>query len=308
MTTLPLCHVTCPVCGSGESWLLRAASYPQGTSLAEVQSVYCASSDHALLDGVVKCRACGMVYVNPRLDAALIQSGYEAVEDPVFVQQNPQRVRTFARVVRSILSRTGLDPAGKRLLDVGCAGGAFPVAARDAGFTAQGVEPSRWLSHYARTTYGIDVLQGILKPGLFAEHEFDVITMWDVIEHLPDPHAALTNIHSVLKRDGYLWVNYPDIGSVMARLLGWRWPFWLSVHLHYYTRLTIRRQLEKAGFSICYMRAHWQELQLAYVLQRSATLVPPLRFLARSASAVGLGTVPISYNMGQTLVVARRCE
>jgi SAM-dependent methyltransferase len=308
MSTLPLCHLLCPVCESGRYLLLRAPSYPEGTSLAEVQSVYRASSDHALLEGVVKCLECGMVFVNPRLDAALIQSGYEAVEDPVFVEQNPQRIRTFARVLRSILPRTGLDPAGKRLLDVGCAGGAFPVAARDAGFAAQGVEPSRWLSSYARRMYDIDVLQGILKPGLFAENEFDVITMWDVIEHLPDPHDALTTIHSLLKPEGYLWVNYPDIGSLAARLLGWRWPFWLSVHLHYYTRQTIRRQLERAGFSVCYMRAHWQQLHLGYVLQRAASLVPVLRLPARLVSGAGLDKLPVSYNVGQTLVVARRCE
>jgi SAM-dependent methyltransferase len=308
MTTLPLSHVACPVCGSSDSRLLRAASYPEGIGLAQVQSAYCASSDHALLDAVVKCRACGMVYVNPRLDAAVIQGGYEAVEDPVFVQQNPQRIRTFARVIRSILRRTGLDPAGKRLLDVGCAGGAFPEAARAAGFAARGVEPSRWLSDYGRTTYGIDVVQGILLPGMFADREFDVITMWDVIEHLPDPHDALTTIHSLLKPGGYLWVNYPDIGGVVARLLGWRWPFWLSVHLHYYTRNTMRRQLEKAGFSICYMRAHWQELQLGYVLQRAASLLPPFGPLSRLAYAVGVGKLPITYNIGQTLVVARRNE
>jgi SAM-dependent methyltransferase len=306
MPTLPLCEVSCPVCGSEQSRVLRAASYPESANLNELQSVYCASSDHVLFDTVVECAGCGMVHINPRLDASVIQGGYEAVEDPVFVKQNPQRIRTFSKTIRAILSRTGLNPAGKRLLDVGCAGGAFPAAARDAGFTAEGIEPSRWLSDYARKTYGLDVRQGILERGTYPDASFDVITLWDVIEHVPEPHEVLTTIHGMLKPNGYLWVNYPDIGSVMARTLGWRWPFWLSVHLHYYTRRTMRRQLEKAGFEVCYIRPHWQQLQFGYVLQRAGSLLPPARWLAKGVSAVGLGAIPVSYNMGQTLVIAKR--
>jgi 2-polyprenyl-3-methyl-5-hydroxy-6-metoxy-1,4-benzoquinol methylase len=205
-------------------------------SLAELQAAYSASSDHALLDRIVECRDCGMVYITPQLDASLIQGGYESVEDPVFVAQNPQRIQTFARSIQAILQKTGLNPKGKRLLDIGCAGGAFLVAARDAGFQPQGVEPSRWLSEFGRKQYQLDVQQGIIVPGMFPDASFDVITLWDVIEHLPDPAAVLGIVRSALKPEGYLWVNYPDIGSWTARLMGWRWPFWLSVHLHYYKR------------------------------------------------------------------------
>ena len=305
MTRLPLCDVACPVCGSSDARQKRAAAYPEGMNLEAARCFYSASSDHALLDRVAQCRSCGMIYVSPRLDAALIESGYEAGDDPMFVQQNAQRIRTFARAVRGILSRTGIQPAGKRLLDVGCAGGAFPAAARDAGFAVEGIEPNRWLGQYAQTTYGIPVHQGVLKPGMFPPESFDVVTIWDVIEHLADPHDALRNIRALLRPDGYLWLNYPDAGSIMARLLGWRWPFWLSVHLHYYTRRTIESQLRRAAFTVCYTRAHWQELQLGYVLRRAAAVVPPARYVGSLVRGLGMEQVPVLYNLGQRLVIAK---
>jgi SAM-dependent methyltransferase len=298
--------VNCPVCAGRDSKELRAAANLSGLSLADLKAAYSASSDHALLDRVVECRDCGMVYITPRLDAGMIQEGYETVEDPVFVEQNPQRIRTFSRNIRSILRETGLDAKGRRLLDIGCAGGAFLVAARDAGFLAQGIEPSRWLSEFGRRQYQLDIRQGIVTPDMFPAGTFDVVTLWDVIEHVPEPQSVLETVHALLKPQGYLWVNYPDAGSAAAKLAGWRWPFWLSVHLHYYKRHTMRRQLEQAGFEISYMHPHWQQLQLGYVLRRGAALVPPLKLAERMVVSIGLGGIPFTYNMGQTLVIARR--
>src|SRR5277367_6831014 len=112
--------VSCPVCGGHDAKTLRPSFYPPEIGLAELRSMYRASSDNALMDQVVECHICRMVYLSPRPEASLIQGGYEEVEDPRFVAQNPQRIRTFAHSLQSILKRTGIDPRGKRLLDIGC--------------------------------------------------------------------------------------------------------------------------------------------------------------------------------------------
>jgi SAM-dependent methyltransferase len=297
--------VNCPVCGANNAKTLRASSYPPEIGIGELRSMYHASSDNMFMDQVLECRVCRMVYLSPRLDASLIQGGYEEVEDPRFVAQNPQRIRTFKQSLQSILKRTGLDPKGKRLLDIGCAGGACLVAARDLGFEVEGVEPSRWLSAYARSEYGLNVRQGILTPGFCPEKSFDVVSLWDVLEHVPDPHDILTLIRSLLKPDGYLWLNYPNIGSLAAKTLSWRWPFWLSVHLHYYRPSSIRRQVEQAGFEVLYSRPHWQQLQLGYLMERASNLVSPFRLVGKGVDALGLSAVPFTYTMGQTLVICR---
>jgi SAM-dependent methyltransferase len=199
-----------------------------------------------------------------------------------------------------------MSGAGKRLLDIGCAGGAFPVAARDCGFDVVGVEPSHWLADFAKRTYGLDVRQGILEDQRFPERSFDVITLWDVIEHLPQPTETLKLVHSLLKPDGMLFVNYPDIHSAAARLLGKRWPFWLSVHLLYYTRTTMAAQMRRAGFDPLWFRSAWPSLPVGYVARRAVPYFRPAAILAGALNASGLGKIPIIYNMGQTLVVSRR--
>jgi len=297
--------IDCPLCGIPEFDVVKERRYPDNITPTELKQSFCASSDHELLDQVVRCRGCSLVYVNPRLDAQLVTGGYADAEDPLFVAQNDARIATFRRMLRQILKRLDISGSGKRLLDVGCAGAAFPVAARDLGFDAVGIEPSRWLAEFGRRTYDIDVRQGFLEEDSFPKQSFDVITLWDVIEHLPQPTVTLELIHSLLKPGGMLFVNYPDIETIAARFLGKRWPFWLSVHLLYYTRETMRAQLRRTGFEPLWFRSAWPSLPVGYVARRAAPYFKPAGILPPMLDFLRLSNVPITYNMGQTLVVSR---
>jgi 2-polyprenyl-3-methyl-5-hydroxy-6-metoxy-1,4-benzoquinol methylase len=255
------------------------------------------------MDQLVRCRGCDLVYVNPRIAEALLVDSYASAVDPQFIAQNPERIKTFAGLLKKTLPR----PApGAKLLDIGCAGGAFLVAAREYGFGVTGVEPSHWLAESGRTQYGLDIRQGILTPGMFPDASFDVITLWDVIEHVTQPAEVLATIHRMLKPDGRLLVNYPDYGSWMARMLGRRWPFLLSVHLLYYTRSTMTRQLRRARFTPLRIQAHFQALKLGYILKRMEPYMALSRQVRSLVEALGLGGIAVTYNMGQTLVVARK--
>ena len=301
------CPIACPLCGSGNFVVLSPSRYPGNLTAEQLQQAFRASSDEKLLDQLVRCRECELVYVNPRIDEGLLVESYASAVDPAFIEQNRERIHTFSRLLRKTLPRVGYrPPPGARLLDVGCAGGAFLVAARDYGFAVTGVEPSHWLAESGRTQYGLDIRQGILRPGLFPAESFDVVTLWDVIEHVTQPAEVLGTIHRLLKPEGLLLVNYPDFGSWMARLLGQRWPFLLSVHLLYYTRTTIVRQLQKAGFTPVRIQPHFQSLKLGYILKRMEPYVGLSRPLRACVEGIGLGGLPVTYNMGQTLVVARK--
>jgi 2-polyprenyl-3-methyl-5-hydroxy-6-metoxy-1,4-benzoquinol methylase len=301
------CAIACPLCGGDEYSVLSHSRYPENQTAEQLQQAFRASSDEKLMDQLVRCRGCELVYVNPRIDDVLLVESYESAIDPAFIEQNRERIRTFSKLLKKTLPGVGYQPPpGARLLDVGCAGGAFLVAARDYGFTVTGVEPSHWLADSGRTQYGLDIHQGILSPGLFPDESFDVITLWDVIEHVTQPADLLNSIHRLLKRDGLLLVNYPDFGSWMARLLGQRWPFLLSVHLLYYTRTTITRQLQKARFTPLRIRPHFQTLRLGYILKRMEPYIGISRPIRSTIEWAHLGDLPVTYNMGQTLVVARK--
>jgi SAM-dependent methyltransferase len=297
--------VPCPGCESTGFSVLRPARYPDSINSDDIKQMYCASSSHILLDQVVRCNSCDLVFVNPRPSESLVIGGYADAEDPLFAAQNDHRIRTFHKTLGSVLKRLNYSGKNKKVLDVGCAGGAFLVAAREHGFDAHGVEPSRWMAAHGRTNYNVNIKDGILVPGMFPKESFDMITLWDVVEHLPDPNATLSLIRYLLKRDGILLVNYPDIGSWAARFLGTTWPFWLSVHLLYYSRTTIAAQLKRAQFSAEWYEPYWPTLPFGYVASRAAPYFKPLAILPSLIKGIGLGDVSITYNMGQTLVVAK---
>lgn len=296
----------CPLCGSPEFVIVQPNSYPPDLDRQGLLEIYKSSSEHKLMDQLVRCKGCELLYLNPRPRNEIILASYSTAVDPVFFSQNPMRISTFRRAFERTAKRTGiaLGP-NTRVLDIGCAGGAFPKAAHDLGCEVVGIEPSQWLCDTARSTYGLDIRCGVLSDFTFDDASFDVVTLWDVVEHLFDPIEVLEQIRRIVKPSGHLVVNYPDIGSVVARLLGRRWPFLLSVHLTYFTRRTVTKLLQKTGFDVLEIRPFFQTLTAAYVARRAKAYVPAFGHVEAVLQRVGLGNVPFTYNLGQCLVVAR---
>jgi SAM-dependent methyltransferase len=299
--------ISCPLCGDPQFEIVKTSKYAEGVGEAELRQAYSASSNHRLLDQVVSCRSCSFHYVNPRPSPELIIEGYAAAEDETFVAQNEGRVRGFQKTLGAVLRRKGMrNGSGLKYLDIGCAGGASLVAAKSLGFEPVGVEPSRWMADYGRRTYGVEIHDGILERGMFPPSSFDFVTMWDVLEHVPEPGAVLRLVHELLTPNGAFVLTYPDFKGVMSRILGDRWPFWLSVHLLYYDRKTISRQLAACEFQTDAFMPFWPVLELGYILERAAVYVPPAGWLRSLARTAGLDRVRVPFNMSQTVVIARK--
>lgn len=297
--------VPCFLCGGDDYDVVYEARHDREKDLDLVQK-FRASGDELLIDQLVRCRRCGFEYVNPRLRSDLILSSYRAGDDPTYVSQLEARERTFASSLAEIERAAG----GKgRLLDIGTAAGAFVAAATKRGWAAEGCEPNTWLAEFGSTHYGITIRQGSVFEQNYVPETFDVVTLWDVIEHTTNPREMLEHCRGLLKPGGVLVVNYPDIGSWIARLFGRRWLFLTSVHLYYFTRETMRRMLESAGFSVETVRAHFQRLELDYILFRGSLLSEGLSKAARAVvRPLGLGSAQVPYWLGQTFVVARRTD
>lgn len=301
---LPLLeHVTCVLCGADDYDVVYAAQYEREKDIDLVEK-FRASGDELLIDQLVRCRKCGFQYVNPRLRGDLILSGYAQGEDPTYVSQLKARERTFASSLAEIERAAG---SKGKLLDIGTAAGAFVAAARERGWDAEGCEPNHWMADWGSRHYGIRIRKGDLLEQTYEPGSFDVITLWDVIEHTTDPAAVLERCRTLLRPGGVLVVNYPDIGSWIARVLGRRWLFLTSVHLHYFDRRTIRLMLEKAGYRVEAMRPHVQRLELDYILFRGAALSRTLSNVTRSAAGLfRLGRAQVPYWLGQTFVLGRK--
>jgi SAM-dependent methyltransferase len=293
--------VTCNLCGSAEYRVVYPAVGRQAADLAEE---FKSSGDEPLRDRLIACRTCGLQYVSPRLRPELILAGYQEGTDERFVSQAAARERTFARCL-AIIERQA--PSRGRLLDVGTAAGSFIHVAAQRGWDVQGCEPNRWLCDWGRTHYNLDIRPGTIFDQRYPDASFDVVTLWDVLEHTPDPLALLRECARILKAGGLLVVNYPDIGSWVARLMGRRWVFLLSVHLFYFTRRTMAGLLGRAGFEVAKVQPHVQLLELEYLLERAEPVAGGVSRFARAVvSGLGLSRRHVPYWIGQTLTIARR--
>jgi len=298
--------VPCNICGSIESYILQPATY-QLDALEQTDFVrtFSSSSDEPLNHQLVACAHCGLQYVSPRLRADAVIQGYTSGSDEQFVSQARGRELTFGKCL-DMIEREWNAPRG-HLLDIGTGGGSFLHMASKRGWQVEGCEPNRWLCEWALKNYGLPARPGTVFDQRYAPASFDVVTLWDVLEHTPDPKSEVRETHRLLKEHGLLVVNYPDIGSWIARLMGRSWVFLLDVHLYYFTRATIRKLLADAGFDIVRIRPHYQRLNLGYVLYRSRRYIgAPARLLERVVRMLGMAEWQVPYWMGQTLVIARK--
>lgn len=293
--------IPCNLCGSQSFEVVLPALEGVEQSLSER---YRSSSDDICRDQVVRCRDCDLVYINPRPPVELIHQGYAEAVDETYVSQAEGRLHAFRKIALQISQLK--DPTGGRLLDVGAAAGFFLVAARKAGWQVEGIELGTWLAEWARERFDLPIGTTPLQAGLFPPASFDVVTLFDVLEHVEDPKQTVRCVREILKDDGLFVLSYPDFGSIFARLLKRHWWFLLSVHLFYFTRQTIRRLLEENGFEVISMQRLYPSLQIGYLIQRLGVYNQFLgRSLEAATKALGLHGRSIPYYASQTLVFAR---
>lgn len=296
-------HVPCNLCGADDYAIVYPPVYEKAKPDA-IMETFRSSGDEVLLDQMVRCNVCGLQYLNPRLRTELIVDGYSQGSDENFVSQVEGRERTFVKSLDLIEKHR---PGRGRILDIGTAGGSFLAVAKQRGWEVAGCEPNRWLSAWGKDYYGIDIVPGTVFDMQLAEESFDVITLWDVLEHTPSPTAVLEECHRLLKPGGMLVTNVPNSDSLVARLMGRRWVFLLSIHLYYFTPDTLEGMLQKIGFKLLKHRTHWQTLELGYILFRMQAYLSSLAELGgKLAKALRLQHLQIPYNMGQTLFLAEK--
>ncbi len=289
-------HVRCNFCGADDG----VVRYPSTIRLGEDgnwRAFRCTHSGYGRHYTIVRCQQCGLVYTNPRPTGQAIVETYQSVEDPLYVEERDGRVLTFERHLESLERLTG--PAdGRLLLDVGCYTGVFVEIAGEHGWDARGVEPSRWAVEQAQAR-GLHVTQGTLDTASLPDAHFDVVTLWDVIEHLADPRGALEQVYRLLKPGGLVVVHTIDVDSLFARMMGARWPWLMEMHVYYFSRRTLWMMLEECGFRVLSDRPQGRYLRLGYLMNRIAALSP---FVGRPAewlvTKLGLRSLAMPVNFG----------
>jgi SAM-dependent methyltransferase len=212
---------------------------------------------------LVRCPSCGCIFQHPLPDATTAASFYPPdywwsdSRLPGLLNRMEKAYREFVALDHVRFLGRWAGSGGRSLLDIGCGSGTFLHLAERRGFSPHGMDVSAGAVAAARDQYRLPVRQGDVCSGVWQGHSFDVITMFHVLEHLPDPKSAIEHAGSLLKPGGCLIVQVPNAGSVQARLFGPRW-YGLDVprHLINFTPQALRLLLTTGGLD-CRLVRHF---------------------------------------------------
>lgn len=196
----------------------------------------------------VECSNCGLIYQNPRPTSTNIAKYYPESYSPY------NKKSYFGKILRgfSYEKNCVLDylQTGK-LLDVGCASGYFlNIMQKSTMLDVTGVELSPIASQKARDEFGLNVITGDLLSVNFPDEQYDVVTMWNVLEHVYYPAQTICDVWRILKPGGYFIVRVPYSKSFAAKIFG---KFWAGLdlprHLFLFPKNVLIKMAEDAGFS-----------------------------------------------------------
>ena len=204
---------------------------------------------------VVRCLHCSLIYADEmQKNEDLIKHYSDEYFEPYLKTESIHLKKRFGKRIQEI--KQYVFPGS--LLDVGCGAGFFLKLAADAGYSTQGVELSSYAANFARQNFGLHVFQGELSSAGFERESFDIITLWHILEHIHDPGDFLSQVNGLLKKNGLLAVEVPNIGSLSARISGVKWELMApKEHFYYFNESTIERYLENSGFSIISIRSFY---------------------------------------------------
>jgi ubiquinone/menaquinone biosynthesis C-methylase UbiE len=217
----------CKLCGSSHVAVLSTRS----RSGAELRSVI--------------CKDCGLVWSDPfphdprQFYAEDYRLEYKNTYAP--------KAKHILRAGRVALTRhekiKHLLHKPQTMLDVGTGGGEFAYLIKTLGHDLHGIEPNKGYGQYSAAQYDLNLQFGFIQDAPFAENSFDLITIWHVLEHTEDPFLVLEKLRTLLKPDGVLVVEVPNIEATCQSPSS----TFHEAHLYNFNRATLRRMGDKAG-------------------------------------------------------------
>lgn len=219
---------------------------------------------------ILRCNVCQLVYAAP--DETINSSSYDECyyHGRVYADYLSDR-NAIHRNASRILIQLEKRVKGRSLLDVGCATGFFLEAARTRGWLVHGLEVSEYAANYARQQLSLAVNTASIMSPPDDLPKFDVVSLWDTIEHLERPDVALTNIHQkLIKPGGLLALSTGDYGCLLRRLTQDKWRlFGDTTHNFFFDEQTLSRLLAETGFKVVWSSHHGKWVSWQMVLQQS---------------------------------------
>lgn len=239
----PFEYRNCPNCGWDDATVMIDSNMGEADLKKGIKTVYMLWEDtHGRY---VRCKNCHLIYANPTEKASKINGDYSKMGN----NDAPIIRGSRLRAAKSQLGLIRKHKDGKTLLDIGCGEGFFLFNATKAGYTTKGIEISQDAAEYAEREFGLDVEAKPFEELQFPDNYFDVVTLWQVLEHVPYPLIVLKEVRRILKPEGLLATSTPDIESILAKIFRRRWWNLRRLHINQFTTRTLTDMLKRAGFN-----------------------------------------------------------
>jgi len=290
----------CPLCGARE-----AETYLESKGKTLSSEALGSSRIEVSCSRIVRCRNCEFGFLQERPSESELAQLYQRLESSVYEAQAKGRQATARRHLKLLNwhARCG------ELLDVGCASGAFLAAAVENGWSATGIEPAKELCDKANNKLAgrAKIYCTTLQDAHLEPASFDAVTLWDVLEHVPDPGRFMRQCAALLKPGGHLLLNVPNLDSIQARFMGPRWPLFLPEHLNYFNHKSLRLCGTQAGLQWVHFGQRPALFSVEYVLYRLRQHRVPGASLGYSIfSKSPFGAIRVPVYLGETFGVWQR--
>lgn len=213
----------------------------------------CGNSETVLLFvengfNTVRCKQCGMIYLNPRPAEEEIYSFYSEDYFKSSLNMNELRILINQKKKLRYIEKNIRMEKGDTILEVGCGLGYFLKVANGHGFKAEGVEISNFAAEYGKREFCLKIHQGKLEDPHYQDESFKVVAVYNLLSHLYHPKLFLREANRILKKNGFLVMRVGDKGGFFEKFNQGHWS--APEHVFHYTRGTLSQILDESGFKI----------------------------------------------------------
>lgn len=219
-----------------------------------------------------KCDHCDHIFLSPRLDNASIKKIYEYwygySYQSIFTSDelNRRRLKEFRQHHLKFLNQT--QAPGRKLLDVGCGSGLFLHLAQQDCWQVTGIDIDPTAAKHGREQFGVPIRTGTIDKVLLAEDKFDVITLFDYLEHSITPDEDINKLLNHLNHNGLLIIRVPNQNSLQSKYMKENWIALIANHISYFSPDVMSEYLKKKGLMIEKIFAHNYQNQWDILMQR----------------------------------------
>ena len=219
----------------------------------------------------VECNSCGHIYVFNRLRDEKILADYSGGNDLEKITHKIEKTDKLQEYTNNLYNKylslfSDLGIRKGRLLDVGCGAGNFvDYCVKNTTYDVYANEINEDMHEGLGQIVGNNLIAGPIEDQEFQNKQFDIITLWGVLEHLINPMAVLAQVKNIIKESGYIMALIPNINSRAYKLLGAKTPTLNpKVHIQMFTEDSFKLMCDKAGLKIVELFGELPVIDLMY--------------------------------------------